>query len=123
KPANRRLARPARPTENKQHMTIMNRCSRPRSGGVVARPSAAAMGRRSISPTSSAAWTWFGCADRWVGSTDMSDRKVGLKMVLSLDGFATSPDGTHQWMFEWCGDDSGEWTRRALEEAGVHATG
>ena len=53
----------------------------------------------------------------------MSDRKVVLKMVVSLDGFATSPDGTHEWMFEWFGDDSGEWNRRALEEAGVHAMG
>src|SRR5215210_3962358 len=53
----------------------------------------------------------------------MSDRKVVLKMVLSLDGFATSPDGTHEWMFEWFGEDSGEWNRRALEEAGVHAMG
>src|SRR3954453_16335186 len=53
----------------------------------------------------------------------MSDRTVVLKMVLSLDGFATSPDGTHEWMFEWFGDDSGEWNRRALEEAGVHAMG
>ena len=26
-------------------------------------------------------------------------------------------------MFEWFGDDSGEWNRRALEEAGVHAMG
>src|SRR3954447_18133372 len=58
-----------------------------------------------------------------VGLTDMSDRKVVLKMVLSLDGFATSPDGTHEWMFEWFGDDSGEWNRRALQEAGVHAMG
>ena len=53
----------------------------------------------------------------------MSDRKVVLKMVMSLDGFATSPDGTHEWMFEWFGDDSGEWSLRALEEAGVHAMG
>src|SRR5438128_7739368 len=53
----------------------------------------------------------------------MSDRKVVLKMVLSLDGFATSPDGTHDWMFEWFGDDSAEWNHRALEEAGVHAMG
>src|SRR3954465_9839883 len=53
----------------------------------------------------------------------MSDRKVILKMVMSLDGFATSPDGTHEWMFEWFGDDSGAWNRRALEEAGVHAMG
>jgi dihydrofolate reductase len=53
----------------------------------------------------------------------MSDRKVVLKMVMSLDGFATSPDGTHEWMFEWFGDDSGEWNRRALDEAGVHAMG
>ena len=44
-------------------------------------------------------------------------------MVMSLDGFVTSPDGTHEWMFEWFGDDSGEWNRRALEEAGVHAMG
>src|SRR5256885_14717717 len=53
----------------------------------------------------------------------MSDRKVVLKMVMSLDGFVTSPDGTHDWMFEWFGDDSGEWNRRALAEAGVHAMG
>ena len=44
-------------------------------------------------------------------------------MMMSLDGFATSPDGTHEWMFEWFGDDSGEWNRGALEEAGVHAMG
>src|SRR3954464_13768230 len=53
----------------------------------------------------------------------MSDRKVLLKMVLSLDGFATSPDGTHEWMFEWFGEDSGEWNHRALAEAGGHAVG
>ena len=53
----------------------------------------------------------------------MAEREVVLKMVLSLDGFATSPDGTHEWMFEWFGDDSREWNRRALEEAGVHAMG
>src|SRR3954467_3226796 len=53
----------------------------------------------------------------------MNDRKVVLKMVLSLDGFATSPDGTHDWMFEWFGDDSGAWNLRALHEAGVHAMG
>ena len=53
----------------------------------------------------------------------MSDRKVILKMVMSLDGFATSPDGTHEWMFEWFGDDSSERNLRALEEAGVHAMG
>ncbi|UYM07832.1 dihydrofolate reductase family protein [Solicola gregarius] len=53
----------------------------------------------------------------------MGNRTVVLKMVTSLDGFATSPDGTHEWMFEWFGDDSGEWNRRALEEAGVHAMG
>jgi dihydrofolate reductase len=53
----------------------------------------------------------------------MSERKVVLKMVMSLDGFVTSPDGTHDWMFEWFGDDSTGWNRRALEEAGVHAMG
>ena len=42
-------------------------------------------------------------------------------MVLSLDGFATSLDGTHEWMFEWFGDDSNERSLRALEEAGVHS--
>src|ERR1044072_9304412 len=51
----------------------------------------------------------------------MSERKVVLKMVVSLDGFATSPDGTHEWMFEYFGEDSGEWTRRARAKAGVHA--
>jgi dihydrofolate reductase len=53
----------------------------------------------------------------------MSDRKVILKMVTSLDGFATSPDGTHEWMFEWFGEDSSERNLRALEEAGVHVMG
>jgi dihydrofolate reductase len=53
----------------------------------------------------------------------MSERKVVLKMVLSLDGFATSLDGTHEWMFEWFGDDSNERSLRALHEAGVHAMG
>ena len=53
----------------------------------------------------------------------MSNRKVILKMVVSLDGFATSPDGTHEWMFEWFGEDSTERSLRALEEAGVHAMG
>ena len=53
----------------------------------------------------------------------MTGRKVVLKMVMSLDGFVTSPDGTHEWMFEWFGGDSKEWNRRALEEAGVHAMG
>src|SRR4029450_10936847 len=53
----------------------------------------------------------------------MSDRKVVLKMVMSLDGFVTSPDGTHEWMFEWFGDDSSERNLRALEEAGVHVMG
>jgi dihydrofolate reductase len=54
---------------------------------------------------------------------DMSARNVVLKMVISLDGFATSPDGTHDWMFEWFGEDSGDWSLRALEQAGVHAMG
>lgn len=53
----------------------------------------------------------------------MSDRKVILKMVLSLDGFATSLDGTHEWMFEWFGEDSTERSLRELAEAGVHAMG
>ena len=53
----------------------------------------------------------------------MSNRKVILKMVLSLDGFATSPDGTHEWMFEWFGPESTERSLRALDEAGVHAMG
>ena len=53
----------------------------------------------------------------------MSNRKVILKMVLSLDGFATSPDGTHEWMFEWFDEDSTARSLRALEEAGVHAMG
>jgi len=53
----------------------------------------------------------------------MSERKVILKMVMSLDGFATSLDGTHEWMFEWFGDDSTERSLRALQEAGVHAMG
>jgi dihydrofolate reductase len=53
----------------------------------------------------------------------MSERKVVLKMVLSLDGFATSLDGTHDWMFAWFGEDSSERSLRALQEAGVHAMG
>ena len=53
----------------------------------------------------------------------MANRTVVLKMVLSFDGFATSLDGTHDWMFEFFGDDSAEWNLRALEEAGTHAMG
>ena len=53
----------------------------------------------------------------------MSNRKVILKMVMSLDGFATSPDGAHEWMFEWFGEDSTQRNLRALEHAGVHAMG
>jgi len=53
----------------------------------------------------------------------MANRKVILKMVLSFDGFATSLDGTHDWMFEFFDDDSGEWNIRALDEAGTHAMG
>jgi dihydrofolate reductase len=53
----------------------------------------------------------------------MSERKVVLKMVMSLDGFATSLDGTHEWMFEWFDDDSTERNLRALQQAGVHAMG
>ena len=53
----------------------------------------------------------------------MPDRKVILKMVMSLDGFVTSPDGTNEWMFEFFGEDSGHWTQRALDAAGVHAMG
>lgn len=53
----------------------------------------------------------------------MSDRKVVLKMVMSFDGFVTSLDGTHEWMFQFFGDDSGEWNLRALDAAGVHAMG
>ena len=53
----------------------------------------------------------------------MSDRRVILKMVVSLDGFATSPDGTHDWMFEWFDDESSQRNLRALEEAGVHGMG
>ena len=53
----------------------------------------------------------------------MSNRKVILKMVMSLDGFATSPDGTHEWMFEWFDEDSTARSLRELEDAGVHAMG
>src|SRR6478609_8816552 len=53
----------------------------------------------------------------------MANRKVVLKMLLSLDGFATSLDGTHDWMFRFFGDDGGEWNLRALDEAGTHAMG
>lgn len=56
------------------------------------------------------------------GLTTMANRKVVLKMILSLDGFATSLDGTHDWMFEFFGDDDG-WNQRALDEAGTHAMG
>src|SRR3954452_5161011 len=53
----------------------------------------------------------------------MSERRVVLKMVMSLDGFATSLDGTHEWMFEWFDDDSTARSLEALQEAGVHAMG
>jgi dihydrofolate reductase len=56
-------------------------------------------------------------------SAHMANRKVVLKMILSFDGFATGLDGTHDWMFQFFGDDSGEWNQRALDEAGTHAMG
>src|SRR6185312_15072734 len=62
------------------------------------------------------------CARRQVSAV-MSERKVVLKMVMSLDGFATSLDGTHEWMFEWFDDDSNERNLRVLQQAGVHAMG
>jgi len=53
----------------------------------------------------------------------MSNRKVVLKMVLSFDGFATSPDGTHEWFFPFFSEEGGKWNQRALDEAGTHAMG
>jgi dihydrofolate reductase len=53
----------------------------------------------------------------------MNNRKVILKMVISLDGFATSPDGTHEWMFEWFNEESAARNLAALEKAGVHVMG
>ncbi len=53
----------------------------------------------------------------------MTERRVILKMVLSLDGFATSLDGTHNWMFEWFDEESRGRNLRALEEASVHVMG
>jgi dihydrofolate reductase len=53
----------------------------------------------------------------------MTNRKVVLKMMLSLDGFATGLDGTHDWMFDFFDEDSAEWNIRALDQAGTHAMG
>src|SRR2546423_11341012 len=53
----------------------------------------------------------------------MTDRKVVLKMVMSLDGFVTSPEGTQEGLFEGLGEGWGEGNRRALDAAGVHAMG
>lgn len=50
-------------------------------------------------------------------------RRVILKMILSLDGFATSPDGTHEWMFDWFEPEARALSLRDLEEAGVHVMG
>ena len=55
-------------------------------------------------------------------STHVVNRRVVLKIVLSFDGFATSLDGTHDWMFEFFCDHSG-WNQRALDQAGTHAMG
>jgi dihydrofolate reductase len=44
-------------------------------------------------------------------------------MSISFDGFATSTDGTHEWMFPTYSDDAGDWTITSLEHASAHLMG
>jgi dihydrofolate reductase len=49
--------------------------------------------------------------------------KLVLKMSTSFDGFATSTDGTHEWMFPTFSDDAGDWTIACMEETAAHLMG
>lgn len=57
------------------------------------------------------------------GST-ATNRKLVLKMSVSLDGFLAGPKGEADWIFRTSGgDDSTRWVLDTLSEAGVHIMG
>lgn len=54
----------------------------------------------------------------------LANRKLVLKMSVSLDGFVCGPDGEADWIFRSSGGpDSTRWLLDTLGEAGVHIMG
>lgn len=56
------------------------------------------------------------------GST-ATQRKLVLKMSISVDGFVAGPKGEMDWVFRTAGADSGAWVLDTLRGAGVHVMG
>ncbi len=52
-----------------------------------------------------------------------TERKLILKMSISLDGFVAGPNGDIDWVFRTQGDDSTTWVVDTLRNAGVHIMG
>jgi dihydrofolate reductase len=52
-----------------------------------------------------------------------TDRKLVLKMSVSLDGFVASPSGELDWVFRTSSADSRAWVVDTLREADVHVMG
>ena len=52
-----------------------------------------------------------------------TNRKLVLKMSVSLDGFVCGPDGEIDWIFRTMGGRSREWVVDTLRNAGVHIMG
>ena len=52
-----------------------------------------------------------------------TNRKLVLKMSVSLDGFVGGPNGEVDWIFRTMGGDSTEWVVDTLRNAGVHIMG
>jgi dihydrofolate reductase len=58
-----------------------------------------------------------------MASSTATERKLVLKMSVSLDGFVCGPNGELDWIFRTRGADSTEWVLNTLHEAGVHIMG
>jgi hypothetical protein len=56
-------------------------------------------------------------------SIGFRQRKLVLKMSVSLDGFVCGPNGEADWIFRTQGDDSTEMVDETLRNAGVHIMG
>lgn len=52
-----------------------------------------------------------------------TNRKLVLKMSVSLDGFVAGPNGELDWIFRTASEDSGAWVLNTLREAGTHVMG
>src|SRR3984957_2466845 len=58
-----------------------------------------------------------------MASSTATERKLVLKMSVSLDGFVCGPNGELDWIFRTRGADSMAWVLNTLHEAGVHIMG